>query len=241
MLWVLSKRDRRFADAVDSRTAQLFGFWFLLCVVLTWRGLWRVANIAHGVGAVLGALVGLAMAAKHANRRVAAAAGVVVILAASLAGASVFRGRLNLTRDNHRSLVAGYQAAQEGRFDEAIRHYGKALEIDPKSSVAWYNLGYTYDASGRIEEAVTPFRKAFEIEPHDSRHRSALLSTATRAAEKARERGDHPRAVELLKIALEVDPSNSYVWLDLAFAYDALGKAGEAAEAREKARSLAPR
>ncbi len=241
LLWVLSRRDRRFHDAVDSRTAQLFGFWFVLCVALTWRGLWRVANVAHGVGAVLGALVGLTMAAKSAGRRAGAAAALLLVLAGSLAGGSVFRPRLNRTRDNYRQLQSGYQATQEGRFEEAILHYRSAIAIDPQSSIAWYNLGYTYDAAGRVEDAIEPFRRAYQIDPVDSRHRKAVFSTSRRGADKARERGDHARAAELLRGALEIDPNDSFVWLDLAFEYDALGKAAEAAEAREKSRALAPR
>src|SRR5215472_15144378 len=58
LLWVLSKRDERFRDAIDQRTIQLFVGWFFLCIVLTALNILPVGNIAHGAGAVFGILAG---------------------------------------------------------------------------------------------------------------------------------------------------------------------------------------
>ncbi|HXO39382.1 MAG TPA: rhomboid family intramembrane serine protease, partial [Candidatus Acidoferrum sp.] len=35
LLWVLSKRDERFRDAIDHRTIQLFVIWFFFCIFAT--------------------------------------------------------------------------------------------------------------------------------------------------------------------------------------------------------------
>src|SRR5687767_2713344 len=51
MLWVLSRRDPRFAGAVDSGTVALFVTWFFLCIVGTYFGTMNVGNVAHGAGA----------------------------------------------------------------------------------------------------------------------------------------------------------------------------------------------
>ena len=52
LLWVLSRRDSRFRDAMDRQTVQLMVAWFFLCIVLTITGAWKVANVAHGAGCV---------------------------------------------------------------------------------------------------------------------------------------------------------------------------------------------
>jgi membrane associated rhomboid family serine protease len=96
MLWVLSSRDRRFAGAVDTQTAQLFAVWFVICIVATQMNVMAVANVAHGAGAVLGALVGVAMSARAPARRWLAVVAVVAVLAVAYAGATVFRARINL-------------------------------------------------------------------------------------------------------------------------------------------------
>jgi membrane associated rhomboid family serine protease len=107
LLWVLSSRDRRFAEAVDARTAQLFALWFVVCVVATYTKIWAVGNVAHGVGAVLGGLVGAAMSARTPRTRLLAAAGVPVLLAASFAGATVLRPRANLSHGSSLTLDSG--------------------------------------------------------------------------------------------------------------------------------------
>ena len=96
MLWVLEKRDARFADAVDYQTSQLFVFWFFLCIVLTVANVMPVGNVAHGVGAGLGALLGLAMSSKGAMRQ-KSIAGLVAVLALCLTGATVFWPWVNLS------------------------------------------------------------------------------------------------------------------------------------------------
>src|SRR5882724_58127 len=61
LLWVLSKRDERFRDAVDQRTIQLFVIWFFFCIFATATNFMRVGNVAHGAGGVLGILTGFAL------------------------------------------------------------------------------------------------------------------------------------------------------------------------------------
>src|SRR5258708_35846273 len=61
LLWILSRKDERFRDAIDTRTIHLFIGWFFLCIALTWANIVSVGNIAHGTGAALGILAGYAI------------------------------------------------------------------------------------------------------------------------------------------------------------------------------------
>src|SRR6185312_9279397 len=58
LIWVLGKYDPRFSEVVDTRTLQIMVGWFFFCIVMTLANLMPVANIAHGTGALLGALIG---------------------------------------------------------------------------------------------------------------------------------------------------------------------------------------
>ena len=47
-----------------------------------------------------------------------------------------------------------------GKFDEAIKAYDKAIEIDPQHSNAWYNKGLALTKLNRQNEAIKAFEKA---------------------------------------------------------------------------------
>ena len=53
----------------------------------------------------------------------------------------------------------------ESTYDEAIRCWRKAVEINPDYAVAWYNMGDAYDEKGDYDEAIRCYRKAVEINP----------------------------------------------------------------------------
>jgi len=55
VLWVVSKRDERFRDAIDKRTIQFLVAWFFVCIVLTLTNIIRIENSAHGVRETMGA------------------------------------------------------------------------------------------------------------------------------------------------------------------------------------------
>lgn len=60
-LW-FSERDLPEPERLVSwRDVQFFAGWFVLCVVLTSMGVWRIGNVAHGSGAALGVLAGIAL------------------------------------------------------------------------------------------------------------------------------------------------------------------------------------
>lgn len=48
------RRDARFRGIVDDSTRTLFIVWFFLCIAFTELGVMRIANVAHGVGALVG-------------------------------------------------------------------------------------------------------------------------------------------------------------------------------------------
>lgn len=239
LTWYLSRRDGRFSGAIDARTTQLMVGWFFLCIVATASRVWEVANVAHGVGALLGLLVGLAIAARRLSVRLLAGLGVPIVLAASWLGASTFRSRVNLAHDAHGSFALGLTALQAGRWEEGVRHYEDAVKMDPASAPAWYNLGIGYESSGRGREAVGAYKRAHDIDPHDTRHRSVYVAACRKFGIAAVERSDHAEAARLLAVAAEMEGDDAVTWLILAHSYDALGQVAEAHRARERAAKAA--
>ena len=231
MLWFLAPRDRRFADAVDARTTQLMVGWFFLCIFCTVTKVWAVANVAHGVGALLGVLAGAAVAARKPARRALATAAIPALLALFFAAGGVLRPRVNLAHDWRGSFRLGYQAIQEGHLDDAIRDYRATLALDGKNAAAWYNLGIAYETSRRGAEAVDAFQHAYAIDPHGKRYRDAYVGVSRKYAIEAQKRGDHAEVVRLLRGVVEVEPGDTLSWLALHQSYTALGRTAEADDA----------
>lgn len=62
-------------------------------------------------------------------------------------------------------LDRGNELAEEGRYEEAIEEYTKAIEIDPDYAAAYNNRGYAYDELGEYQQAIDDYTKAIEIDP----------------------------------------------------------------------------
>jgi tetratricopeptide (TPR) repeat protein len=85
----------------------------------------------------------------------------------------------------------------QGRLDEALARYDRALKLSPRLVVAWYNRGLDLMNAGRLREAVASFTRAIELHPWDAQAHNnrglALLKLGNRDAARA----DFQRALEL--------------------------------------------
>jgi Flp pilus assembly protein TadD len=68
----------------------------------------------------------------------------------------------------------GVALADEGRHDEAIEHYLKALQINPTYPHAYSNLGLSLVKKGKVEDGIRHFLTALEINPKDYEAKSNL-------------------------------------------------------------------
>lgn len=132
MSWMLSRRDRRFAGAVDTNTVGLFLIWGVGCAIATALHVMAIANAAHAMGLLLGVTVGLAMSAGAVWW--AAVAGLCALAAV---GATVGRPYVNLDRARaaHGEAWAGQQLRDAGKDDRALALFRAAAALDPKSQV----------------------------------------------------------------------------------------------------------
>jgi tetratricopeptide (TPR) repeat protein len=48
-------------------------------------------------------------------------------------------------------------------MEEAIKHYQKAIEIDPAYGNAYNNLGYAYQKAGKYTDAIKMFETYLQI------------------------------------------------------------------------------
>ena len=62
----------------------------------------------------------------------------------------------------------GSELMSSEKYNEAIKEYDKAIEINPHDSLAWYNKGLALDKLNKHEEAIKAYDKAIEINPQNS-------------------------------------------------------------------------
>jgi Flp pilus assembly protein TadD len=92
------------------------------------------------------------------------------------------------------------------RLTEAIVHFQKAVEMNPRNTSAWNNLGLAYARSGHAETAEKAYRQALHLDPGHLRARwnlAELLERTGRGKEAELEYllglANHPKAIPLLQ------------------------------------------
>jgi Tfp pilus assembly protein PilF len=79
---------------------------------------------------------------------------------------TLFKHALDVTENNYLAHNAfGNALKEEGKSNEAIRHYLKALEIKPDYAMPHYNIGHTLAVQGKLDDAINHFQKAIQIKP----------------------------------------------------------------------------
>ncbi len=61
----------------------------------------------------------------------------------------------------------GFQHFAQGRLDEAIACYRRAVEADPALTIAWNGLSMALQRSGDLDAAIEAGRRLIELEPGD--------------------------------------------------------------------------
>jgi len=125
----------------------------------------------------------------------------------------------------------GVMLANENRYDEAIGHYQRTLELFPKHPHANFNLGLAYGQLGRPDLAVEHYHRALEVAPENPRLHNNY-GHAIAALDRPEE------AVEHFRQALSLQPGWPLAARNLAGSLAALGRFAEAVEALEQAATL---
>ncbi|MCP4143562.1 MAG: tetratricopeptide repeat protein [Chloroflexi bacterium] len=127
----------------------------------------------------------------------------------------------------------GYAFIETNNYQEAIRCYSKAIELNPKDFMSYNNLGILFEETKHYRKAKKAYKKSIEINPEDGVAHTALFGILQRLgkAEEAKEQqkiareliekeseynracfeslcGNVDEALALLKIAMEKGQSN---------------------------------
>jgi len=175
MLWVLSRYDHRFRATIGPNITTLFVAWFFLCILATVAKIYAVANVAHLAGALLGALLGYAIAVPGWRLRMAIALSAVV--AAGIWGATLGRAIVNVSRSAaYDESKLGYDALLRNDNVAALRWLNDAARLEPRSAYIWYDLGIAHARQGDLAAAKAAYQKAHDLDPVNSDYAKALAA-----------------------------------------------------------------
>jgi tetratricopeptide (TPR) repeat protein len=106
------------------------------------------------------------------------------------------------------TMNAGEAAFARRDFDEALKDYSKALELEPSNYLAALFTGNTYDKQNNFPKAGEWYERAIQLDPN--------IETAYRYyADMLAKQGDMAKARTLLIHAAVAEPYNKIVWREI--------------------------
>jgi tetratricopeptide (TPR) repeat protein len=107
-----------------------------------------------------------------------------------------------------RIMLAGEAAFARRDFDEALKDYAKALELEPANYSAALFIGNTYDRKNDLARASEWYERAMRLDPN--------VETAYRYyADMLAKQGDMAKARSMLIHAAVAEPYNKIVWREI--------------------------
>ena len=128
-------------------------------------------------------------------------------------------------------LRLGLGAMEEGDYDSALGHYGRALENAEISELrfqAHLGVGSAYAATDRLDDAAAAYRAALEIRPNDP---ATLYSLGL----VTKDQGRYEDAAALFATAAVRDPQFGEALVELGIVYAFLGRHEDSAGACRRA------
>jgi tetratricopeptide (TPR) repeat protein len=194
--------------------------------------------------AMLGPALALAWGLTRAGIKLAAVCGTVILGFLGLCSAlqipywhdteTFFTYALQVNADSylaHSNL--GLVLAEQGRDDEAIKHFNAALRLEPESPVAHLNLGSALERQGRLQGAMQQYAEAIRIVPTYARAHTSMGVLLAK-------QGRYDEALEQHKEALRLEPGYAEAHSNLANVLASQGKFEEAEQHYTEALRLNP-
>ena len=109
-------------------------------------------------------------------------------------------------------ILKGIEKHDKGEFEKAIELYRKALEKNPLSGTAYYEIGYSYDALQDKQKALENIIRSIVLEPKNEMSyimKAGILD----------DMGLPDRAIETYKQIIELKPDSYMAHLNLGITY----------------------
>jgi protein O-GlcNAc transferase len=123
--------------------------------------------------------------------------------------------------------------AQEGKLDEAIAGFRRAVEVSPGYVSAHYNLGCALRLQGKLEEAIACYRRTVQLDPR-------FFEACYNLGNLLREQGKLGEAAACYRRVAQIQPGHAGTYVNLGNVLKALGDYEQAVACFLRAIELRP-
>ena len=158
-------------------------------------------------------------------------ASIAVFLLVALGG---FGTGIGLFRLSTSAIAQGDRLVKEGRYEESIALYDRAIRMGSRPATAWTSKGVAYKRLGRLDEAVRCHNAALKVNPKNEIawcNKGDILFRA----------GALEKAIGCFDRAIEIRPRYAIAWNNKGAALAKMGRFLEAKACHDKAVELKPR
>lgn len=147
-------------------------------------------------------------------------------------------------------ILSRYGLALQGlkRYDEALKAYDKAINLNKKEALYPYYKGTLLAQQGKPTLAKTAFESALMLDPNLTQAKEAIAALQSQNAEtlllkayEAYDKKQYPQAQSMLNEVLKADPNNAMAHYYQGLVYEATQKMDQAKASYEKAVTLNPK
>ena len=140
----------------------------------------------------------------------------------------------NVHQSAYTDFYAGLTCQDAGDYPKAIKHYSRAIKLNPRLVVAYNNRGCAYSGKGEVDRAIEDFNKAIELDPKsvNAYHNRGIYYL---------KKGEVDRAIEDFNEAIELNPKLAEAHNNRGTAYNRKGEVDRAIEDFNKAIELNPK
>jgi tetratricopeptide (TPR) repeat protein len=130
-------------------------------------------------------------------------------------------------------IQQGWEQAEKGNYEEAIRYFTKATNLNPMDAESYYSRGTAYSHEGQYDQAISDYTKALEINPRDAK---AYCNRGNAYCRK----GQYDRAISDYTKALEINPRGPEAYYNRGITRCKKGQHDEAISDFKKAFEINP-
>lgn len=145
---------------LPTRVSLIILGWLILSTILSMKEIYNVAIYAHFGGLVAGVLAAYVLP-KNTNRIYFLVSKILLIFILLISIMPLFYNPISYEWHGYHA----YKQDEKGNVHIALKHYTKAIELNPKDAWSYYNRAYSYEDLNRKELAKDDFVMACKLDP----------------------------------------------------------------------------
>jgi len=127
---------------------------------------------------------------------------------------------------------------REGNYEEAIRCFDRAIEIDPNLAYVWNDRGLCLKEMGKFDDAQKSFERALELAPREEEFVYDYGEILETIGILRRETKIFEKAILAFALVTDINPNNANAWNHLGVCIKEIGRDEESRQAFKRAQGI---